>query len=76
MSAFNCGSNITKCVEERNALQLAFINGSRLGIPASFVNEGLHGKKAPHARMRRGLTACAVGLPENSSFPRCRCLSA
>jgi beta-glucosidase len=44
MSAFTCDpSEIGKCIEQRNALQEEFINSSRLGIPISFVNEGLHG---------------------------------
>ena len=44
MSAFDCDpSEIGKCIEQRNALQEEFINSSRLRIPVSFVNEGLHG---------------------------------
>ena len=41
MSALSCGSNVTKCVMERNQLQRDFLNST--GIPISFINEGLHG---------------------------------
>jgi hypothetical protein len=42
MSAFSC-KDITDCIKQRNELQASFISGSRLGIPISFINEGLHG---------------------------------
>lgn len=42
MSAFRC-NDITDCVTQRNELQASFLNESRLGIPISFINEGLHG---------------------------------
>lgn len=42
MSAFRCDA-ITDCINQRNELQATFINESRLGIPISFINEGLHG---------------------------------
>ena len=41
-SAFRC-SDIRKCLDQRNALQQLFVNSSRLHIPISFINEGLHG---------------------------------
>jgi hypothetical protein len=44
MSAFpGCGSDMKKCLEERNALQKTFIDESRLSIPITYINEGLHG---------------------------------
>lgn len=43
MSAFNCGSNISDCIVQRNAIQKIFLENSAHGIPISFVNEGLHG---------------------------------
>jgi len=42
-AGFSCGTNWTDCVAQRNAFQRRFIEGSRLGIPVSFINEGLHG---------------------------------
>ena len=49
MSAFSCpaGPVGTKsCVQQRNELQQMFKEESRLGIPVSFINEGLHGGAA------------------------------
>lgn len=43
MSAFSCHSDIKDCVVQRNTLQEYFIKNSRLSIPISFINEGLHG---------------------------------
>ena len=42
MSAFKC-DDIKDCIKQRNALQADFVNGTRLHIPVSFINEGLHG---------------------------------
>ena len=42
LSAFTF-ANVTKCVIARNALQALFMKEGRLGIPVSFINEGLHG---------------------------------
>ena len=42
MSAFKC-QDIKDCIKQRNTLQADFINGTRLHIPVSFINEGLHG---------------------------------
>ena len=47
MSAFSCPLDNTKsCVQQRNELQQMFKSSSRLGIPISFINEGLHGGAA------------------------------
>jgi len=47
MSAFQCPLDNTKsCVQQRNELQQMFKSSSRLGIPISFINEGLHGGAA------------------------------
>ena len=47
MSAFDCPLDNTKsCVQQRNELQQMFKSSSRLGIPISFINEGLHGGAA------------------------------
>ena len=47
MSAFSCPLTDTKsCVQQRNELQQMFKEESRLGIPVSFINEGLHGGAA------------------------------
>ena len=44
MSAFSCpSSKQVDCIAQRNALQTEFLNNSRLHIPVSFINEGLHG---------------------------------
>jgi beta-glucosidase-like glycosyl hydrolase len=42
-AGFKCGTNWTDCVAQRNAFQRRFVEGSRLGVPVSFINEGLHG---------------------------------
>ena len=66
MSAFHCGTNLTKCMEQRNQLQADFINSTEHGIPVAFVNEGLHGG-APRGSGPRG----AAGLMERArSAPR------
>jgi beta-glucosidase len=44
MSAFSCApGDIKSCVTQRNEMQQLFKEESRLGIPVSFINEGLHG---------------------------------
>ena len=44
MSAFHCAvDDMASCVKARNQLQSDFLNSSRLKIPLSFINEGLHG---------------------------------
>ena len=44
MSAFSCApGDIKSCVKQRNDLQASFMAQSRLGIPVSFISEGLHG---------------------------------
>ena len=47
MSAFDCApGDIKSCVQQRNQLQQMFREQSRLKIPISFINEGLHGGAA------------------------------
>ena len=46
-SAIHCNTAVD-CITARNELQRKFIEGSRLNIPLTFVNEGLHGG-APNA---------------------------
>jgi beta-glucosidase len=42
-AGITCGTNWTECLVKRNAFQKKFLEGSRLNIPVSFINEGLHG---------------------------------